>query len=188
MDIFSALRTKVDQDLRDPFDDDIANAATAAAELTKQKLTVTKDVVSLLKDVLALRNSPNDDPLATGGRQRIPDMKQELPVLQTDAELDMLNFGTRFEPDFRELRTRLPSEDVDEETDEGFGWPTKYFAYPAQCDAKIRSEKLSVTREVLTFLQNAVKDEYTAEDGEQLMAKELAGNRVSCSSIVRYRN
>ncbi|KAF2631054.1 hypothetical protein BU25DRAFT_481521 [Macroventuria anomochaeta] len=183
VDICLSLKDAIDQDLRDPFGDDLTNAVTAAHELTKQKLAVTKDVALLLKSVLGLREPPTGDPLATDGQQRVRDMKHELPVLQTDAELDMLNFGTRVEPDLRDLRTRLPSEDLDEENDEGFGWPAKYFAYPAQCDAKIKSEKLAVTRDVLTFLQSAVWDDFTPEDDEKVMREELETRRVGAFQL-----
>ena len=178
VDICLSLKDIVDQNSCDPFDDDLTNAVTAAHELTKQRLAVTKDVASLLKSVLGLREPPAADPLATDVQQRIRDMKQELPILQTDAELDMLRFGTRVEPDFRDLRTQLPSEDLDEENDEGFGWPTKYSAYPAQCDAKIRSEKLVVTRDVLTVLQSAMTDDFTPEDDEKIMTEALESRRV----------
>lgn len=178
VDICLSLQETFTQDLCDPFHDDLTNAANAAAELTKQRLTITKDVALLLKSVLALREPLPDDPLETDRRQCILDMKQELPVMQTDAELDMLSFGTRFEPDFKDLRTRLPSEDLDEENDEGFGWPAKYFAYPAQWDAKIKGEKLAVTRGDLTFLHSAVRDDFTPEDHELILKEELEGRRV----------
>jgi hypothetical protein len=174
-----SLKDAIDQDLRDLFEDELTNAATAAAELTNQRLTVTKDVALLLKSVLTLREPLTDDVFVTDGRQCILDMKQELPVLRTDAELDMLHFGTRVEPDFRDLGARLPSEDLDEENDEGFEWPAKYFAYPAQCDAKIKSEKLGVTRDVLTLLQSVVKDDFTPEDDEKIKAEMLESKRVS---------
>ncbi|UPX18898.1 uncharacterized protein EKO05_0009181 [Ascochyta rabiei] len=169
-DICLSLNATLDQDPYDPFEDDLANAVTAAVALTKQRLAVTKDVALLLKSVLSPPEPPVYDLLATDGRQRILDLKQELPILQTDAELDMLSFGTRVEPDFKELRTRLPSEDLDDENDEGFGWPARYFAYPAQCDAKIKSEKLAITRDVLSFLQSAVRDDFTPDDHARIMA------------------
>ena len=181
VDLQLSLKHTIDRDLRDPFGDDPTNAATAAVELTKQRLTITKDVALLLKSVLTLREPLTDDLLATEGLQRILDLKQELPVLQTDAELDLLNFGTRVEPDFKDLRTRLPSEDLNEENDEGFGWPAKYFAYPAQIDAKLKSEKLGVTRDDLTFLQSAVKDDFLPDDEEKIKKEALESRRVgSC--------
>ena len=181
VDLQLSRKHTIDRDLRDPFGDDLTNAATAAIELTKQRLTITKDVALLLKSVLTLREPLTDDLLATEGLQRIRDLKQELPVLQTDAELDLLNFGTRVEPDFKDLRTRLPSEDLNEENDEGFGWPAKYFAYPAQIDAKLKSEKLGVTRDDLTFLQSAVKDDFLPDDEEKIKKEALESRRVgSC--------
>ncbi|KAJ4353034.1 hypothetical protein N0V95_003752 [Ascochyta clinopodiicola] len=145
-DVCLLLKATLDQDYQDPFSDDLTNAVTAAGELMKQRLTVTRDVALLLKSVLTPQEPQAYDLLATDGRQRILDLKQELPILQTDAELDMLSFGKIFEPDFRELKERLPSEDLDDEKDEGFGWPAKYFEYPAQCDANVKSEKLAVTK------------------------------------------
>ncbi|KAF9694344.1 hypothetical protein EKO04_007446 [Ascochyta lentis] len=176
-DLCLALSATLDQNTRDPFDDDLTNAVAAAIELTKQRLTVTKDVALFLKTVLTPPKPQADDLLAIDGRQSILDLKQELPILQTDAELDMLSFGTRVEPDFRELRKRLPSEDLNDENDEGFGWPVKYFAYPAQCDSKIKSEKLAITRDVLKFLQDAVRDDFTAEDHEKIVAEGLDTGR-----------
>lgn len=187
IDVCLSLKDTIDQDLRDPFDDDLTNAVTAANELIKERLRVSRDVASLLKSVLTMREPLADDPMVTDGRQWILDMKQELPVLQTDAELDMLNFGTRIEPDYGDLRTRLPSEHLDEENDEGLTWPTKYFAYPAQCDARIRNEKLAVTRDALILLQNAVRDDFTPEDDERMMKEEREFRRVGSFIAVDVR-
>lgn len=184
VDIFVSLKDNNDQDPRDPFEDDFSNAATTVHELMKERLALNKEAAFLLKSVLTLREPPPDDTLATDGRQT-RDLKQELPVLETDAELDMLHFGTRVEPDFKDLRTRLPSEDLDEENDEGFEWPAKYCKYPAQCDAKIKNEKLAMTRDALMFLQNAVKDDFSLQDEERLMAEELERRSVGARPVSR---
>ena len=176
---FLSLKGTIDHDLRDPFDDDLTNAvATATKIVTKQRLAVTKDVALLLKSILTPREIPIEDPLAIDQRQCILNMKQELPVLQTDAELDLLDFGTRVEPDLRDLRTRLPSEDLDNENDEGFEWPAKYFSYPAQCDAMIKDETFAVTRDVLTVLQRAVRDDFASEYHGKIMAEGLEDKKV----------
>ncbi|KAF3042837.1 hypothetical protein E8E11_005366 [Didymella keratinophila] len=171
-DICLELKDALDQNPRDPFEQDCTNATTAAQELTKERLALNKEAAFLLKTVLTLQEPPRDDPLTADARQT-RDLKQELPVLQTDAELDLLHFGTRVEPDFRDLRTQIPSEDLDDENDEGFGWPAKYSAYPAQCDVKVKNEKLAMTRDALAFLHNAVKDDYSAQDEEVLMAEKI---------------
>jgi hypothetical protein len=177
LDVCLSLKETLDQDPCDFFEDECTNTmtaaqTTAAQELTKERLALNKEAAFLLKTVLALRGPPRDDPLIVDVRQTRA-LKQELPVLQTDAELDLLHFGTRVEPDFRDLRTRLPSEDLDDENDQGFGWPAKYSTYPAQCDAKVKSERLAMTRDALAFLQNAVKDDYSAQDEEKIMVEEM---------------
>jgi hypothetical protein len=179
-DLGISFKNTFDQDPRDPFDDDLANAATAAAvQLTKQRLSVTRDVALLLKEVMSLRDAvPDGDAGEDDDRRRVLELKMEMPVLSTDAEIDMLGFGRREELDVRDLRTRLPSEDVDEENDEGFGWPVEYFAYPAQYDRKIKGEKLAVTKGDLSLLQGAVRDEYTIEDYRVIMEEDLKRRRV----------
>lgn len=172
-----SLNYTVDQNPRDSFEDDFTNATTAAQELAKDRLALNKEAAFLLRTVVTLREPPRDDPLTADARQT-RDLKLDLPVLQTDAELDLLHFGTRIEPNFKSLRTRLPSEDLDEENDEGFGLPTKYSAFPAQCDAKVKSEKLVMTRDALAFLQNAVKDDFSHQDEEVLMVEEMVRKRV----------
>lgn len=176
---FLSLKSAIDHDPRDLFDNDLTNAVAAATKIvTKQRLTVTKDVALLLKSILTPWEPPKDDTLISDERQRILNMKQELPVLQTDAELDQLDFGTRVEPNLRDLRTRLPSEDLDNENDEGFEWPAKYFAYPARCDAMIKDEKFAVTKDVLTVLQRAVRDEFMPEYHEQIISEGLEDKKV----------
>lgn len=172
LDICLSLKNTLDQDPWDSFDDECTNATNAAQELTKERLTLNKEAALLLKTILTLQEPPQDDPLTADARQT-RELKQELPVLQTDAELDLLHFGTRVELDFRDIRRRLPSEDLDDENDEGFAWPAKYHAYPAQCDAKLKNEKLAMTRDALSFLQNAVEDDYSIQDEEQVMAEEM---------------
>lgn len=173
-------RGQFDRDPQDDFDQDVTNAARA---LTRQRLALNKEAVFLLKSVLTLQQRPDDNVLATDGRQ-IRILKLELPVLQTDNELDMLHFGTRVEPDLRDLRTRIPSEDVDEDNDEGFSWPVKYAMYPAQCDAKLKSEKLAITRDALAFLQNAAKAESPTQDEARIVAEEIQYSRVGARLVL----
>jgi hypothetical protein len=172
IEICLSLKDTVDLGLQDPFEHDLANAARATCELTNERLSLNKEAALILRSILTLRDRPDDDLLTADARQT-RDLKQELPILQTDAELDMLQFGRKIEPDLRVVKARLPSEDLDEENDEGFGWPTKYATYPAQCDARIRSERLGITKDALTFLQNAVTDHFSAQDEEELMAEEM---------------
>lgn len=131
-------------------------------ELTRERLTVNKDTAVLLQTIHSLQAAPPEDPSATHRREWIRGLKQELPVLATDPELDLLRFGNVALPDLGNLR--IPSEATNQENDEGFEWPSKYLAYPAQCDKRIKAEKLAVTREVLLHLQEAIRDEWVPGD------------------------
>ena len=179
LDLRTALECIDDRDIHDHFDDDLTNAATAAEELTKQKLGLNREGALILKSALALQGPLDHDPLDVfESQQWIRDMKQELPILHTDSELDMLDFGSKVEHDFKDIQQSLPSEILDEEKDEGLGWPAKYLSYPLQYDAMIRNERLAVTREAMTFLQDALIDDHTPEDSAILMAEALESREV----------
>src|SRR5690242_6789183 len=185
VDICLSLNHTVDQDLRDPFDDDLTIAVAAANELLKKRvaLSVNKETANILRTFRSVDEPLTSHFLAAEGLQRIRELKQELPVLRTDAELDMLAFGTKFEPDFKDLYMRLPSEELDEERDEGFGWPARYAAYPAQCDAKVKSERLTVTKEAMQLLQSVMRDDCSSEDYEKIRADSLERRRVGACII-----
>lgn len=181
-DVARALGGVFDWDLRGAFEDDFVRAGAAARGLARERLGLGREAAVLLKSVLALRGPLGEDALAADAR-RTRGLKQELPILRTDVGLDMLGFGRRVVPDFADLRTRLPSEDVDEENDEGWAWPARYYAYPARCDAEIGRERLAVTKGALRFLQDAVADDFTPRDGEELMAREMERRSVGALAL-----
>jgi hypothetical protein len=152
-----------DRDLCDLSYESITNTPNA---LTRERLAVSKDAALLLKTVHELQQALADEILVVNRRQRILDLKQELPVLSTDNELDMLNFGSVAIPSFNDLK--IPFEIVSEDSDEGFEWPTRYLKYPSQCEAQIKSERLTVTRDVLFHLQDTIRDSYTSEDYQKI--------------------
>lgn len=186
VDICLSLRDSLDLDLWDPLDDDLANAVTAADELVKRRipLAVSKETAYILRSLRAVDTPLTSRRLAEDGLQRIRELKQELPVLETDVDLDMLAFGTKSEFSLGDLKNRLTSEDLDEENDEGFGWPAKYFDYPAQCDARIKSEKLAVTKEALKILESVMCDQFTPEDNAKFMAEALEMRRVGACVVL----
>lgn len=159
----------IDRDLQDPSDDLITNAVCV---LTRERLAVNKEAALLLKATFLLQGPPVNEILKIDRREWMLSLKQELPVLSSSHELDLLHFGTGTMPDFRNLR--IPYEITNEESDEGLQWPTKYLAYPAQCDALAQVERMAVTKDALIFLQNAIRDEYTPEDSDKIKEAALA--------------
>ncbi|KAI4672627.1 uncharacterized protein J4E78_001128 [Alternaria triticimaculans] len=164
----SPLDDEIDRHLHEPSD---ATIDTAVSGLVKEKLTVNKDTAWLLKAAHALQDELPSDLTVTNSRTWRRDLRQELPVLRSDHELDLLNFGGTVVPDFKNLQ--IPSEIMVEENDEGFGWPARYLDYPAQCDAQVKVEKLAISREVLVYLQDTIRDAYVPEDGQRLEAESL---------------
>jgi hypothetical protein len=155
------------------FDEDICSLSTssitdATFALLKERLAVSREAALLLKTVHTLQEAPVIDHLQTGRRKWLLDLKQELPVLQSDHDVDLLSFGSVAPPDFK--NTKIPSELVIEQNDEGFEWPTTYLAYPARCNAHVKAEKLAVSRNVLLYLQETIRYEYMPEDDEMSTA------------------
>ncbi|KAH8728755.1 hypothetical protein GQ44DRAFT_724202 [Phaeosphaeriaceae sp. PMI808] len=143
-----------------------ASITNSVNALVKERLAVSKDAALLLKEVYMLQEAPSDE-VSTADQWRWSlGLKQELPVLQTDNELDLLIFGSAAVPDLR--NSKIPFEVVRDESDEGFAWPAKYLAYPAKCDEQVKTEKLAVSRDVLVYLQEVVRDTYILGDSEKI--------------------
>ncbi|KAL8905729.1 MAG: hypothetical protein Q9207_002443 [Kuettlingeria erythrocarpa] len=98
------------------------------------------------------------DPLP---RYRIRDNKHELPLLRTDHEVDMINFAHYIVPNLAD--EFFPFEKVNDEEDEGFGWPSKYLGLPEAAFQRAQNEKLEVPKDVFAYL-GAVLDTRTYEE------------------------
>jgi hypothetical protein len=163
----------IDWDLRDLSNESITNSVNA---LIKERLTLSRDAMLLLKSMHNPEEVPPIEILTKDRHRWMLDLKQELPILQTDTELDLLSFGDASMPDLRHVN--IPSEVIHKDSDEGFEWPAKYLAYPAQCEAQIKAEKLAVSRDVLMHLQDAIHDSFTSQD-----LAEIENESIRCRSV-----
>jgi hypothetical protein len=166
--------TEINKPSTEVFERDFQNATDASITnainvLIRERLTINRDAALFLKATHSLHEPPATDVSTMDRREWILGLKQELPLLKSDYELDQLNFGNAAMPSFRDLR--IPLEIVIEQNDEGLEWPEKYFALPAQCDAQVKAEKLAISREVLVHLQHAIRDEYVPENSESIKAE-----------------
>lgn len=169
---------------RDDFDQDLWDLSPASItntmnSLTKERLSVNRDAALLLKIVHNFREPPPEELLSPSSRRSARGLKQELPVLRTDNELDMLYFGCVDMPDLTKLK--IPFEVVNQANDEGFEWPAKYLTYPARCVAQINAEKLAMPRDVLLYLQDAIRDSHAQGDFEKLKEECLSYRPVRAS-------
>ncbi|KAF2188133.1 hypothetical protein K469DRAFT_566946 [Zopfia rhizophila CBS 207.26] len=167
-----------------PFTDDIESdledltghlCPNSPTELMKERLTMTKDAALLLRSIHSMQEPFDQGAQLTTDRLRTRRLKQEVPLLRSDNELDLQLFGSISIPDFKGLK--IPFETASTEKDEGFEWPSKYHQYPKRYEAQTKAEKLAVAKEVLQFLQHAVKDSYTQEDSESVKTDSLQYSR-----------
>lgn len=173
----NAVVAPSDHDLNKAFDDFPDTPLTNPADgLVRERLTVCKDAASLLKDIFTLQAMPEHDVCLHGSWKRTSHLKLEAPLLFPDNETDLQEFGSISVPSFRDVR--LPLEIVDDEKDEGLGWPSTYLEYPKMYDAKCQSEKLRVSKDVLVYLQNAIRDDWSRLDVENLKCGEELRKRV----------
>lgn len=156
----------------------------SASELTKERLTLNKEAAFLLKTVhLVQQQAPNDVQLPSDHWRRAAKLKQEVPILRSDPGLDLVKFGNTDIPSL--TNSKIPFEIINVENDEGFEWPIKYYAYPAQYDDQAKSEKLKIPRKHIIFLQDAVKDHHTPEDSEGIKEYSLNYTRVCMDTAHR---
>lgn len=163
-----------DEKFCDQFDSSISNAVSA---LIRERLAVNREAALLLKAVYSLRESYSVNGLERDRRNWILGLKQELPLLQSDHDLDLLSFGSVASPNFHDLI--LPCGTVAEEHDEGLEWPHKYLKYPTQCDARLKAEKLSISKNSLLYLQEVIRNVHVPEDSDALRDKSLMTRPVT---------
>ena len=147
------------------------------SKLTKERLAVSKEAALLLRAVHELQQQP--DPLQDPSLQlhrRSKLLKVEVPILRTDHELDVQAFGNISIPDFS--KQKIPLENVDNEKDEGLEFPSSYDQYPVKVNRDLESEKISIPREGLLFLSNAIRDTWTREDSERVISESGQYQRV----------
>jgi hypothetical protein len=172
------------QDLEDLSNASVTNSVNA---LTRERLAMSRDAALLLKSLQEWQEAPPADSITADRYRWVYGLKQELPILQTDNELDLLNFGDATMPDLSHVN--IPFEVVHEDRDEGFEWPAKYLTYQAQCEEQINAERLIVSRDVLLQLQDAVRDSFTSQDLVQIESESLpyrsVGETLTPSDIAK---
>ena len=88
-------------------------------------------------------------------------LKQELPLLRTDHEEDLRQFVKPFDPSLAD--EHLPLEGLDDELDEGLGWPSSCFGVSKRIEQECWAEKLVVSRKVLPYLDEIMGIQPTEE-------------------------
>jgi hypothetical protein len=105
-------------------------------------------------------------------------LKMEPPLLRTDPDCDFRAFAQFEQLDIRDGYGRLPAEPVDDERDDSLAWPSYLLNLRKKLWDECEKEKISLVKEDLLYLQHTLKDHWTTQDNEELIAKESAYIRV----------
>lgn len=121
-----------------------------------EKLAFSKDALLLLES--ATKTPQEVETIShhfVFDTHRIRSMKQELPEIRTDHELDMMDFRRSFMPDLE--NNYMPLILIDEEADEGLTWPSRHKALPTEFTKRSESESLAVTSDALVYLRDSLQ-------------------------------
>ena len=147
-------------------------------KVPEERLAIDAGAASLLSSIAESAKHPpshSDQDLGID-RHRVRGMKQELPLLRSVHELDVLRFAAPIIPDLK--NEFLPFETVDIEEDEAFEWPSSYHALPDEATKKLESEKLEVSKDDLQFLQHTLKSQFESVEHEAFEVDDLPYKRV----------
>ena len=142
----------------------------------KERINIDRDAAVHLRWITSLQEPPpRNEPfqLERGNKLRL---KFERPLLRTDHELDMRGFSL---PQSYNILSKhcIEPEQVDDEADQSFAWPSSHNDVPVRQDVELETEKISVTRDVLLHLQSNIKDAFTDEDEESIVVSAFPDRR-----------
>ena len=139
-------------------DSDLPDPLGGSGSLPPERLTINREAFAFLSNVCKEPPMPPSFVIGDSSRSRyyqLRDAKVEMPLLSTDHDLDMQDFHRRHLPDLSNIN--LPFVETDDEQDEGINFPATSHGLASNFANKIGSEKLSVSKEALEYLQNAIK-------------------------------
>ncbi|KAF2649237.1 hypothetical protein K491DRAFT_735318 [Lophiostoma macrostomum CBS 122681] len=170
-----------DQELEADLDDLMHISITDPdSKLTKERLAVNKDAALLLKAIHSLQQQHDVVGSTIPPRTRSSLLKQEVPLLRSDHELDVHAFGDTKIPSLNTVK--IPLETIDNENDEGLEWPSSYQKFTSLCDRELKHEKISIPKDVLVYLQDAVRNTWSRQDSEDVIAAGLGYQRAKSTN------
>lgn len=149
-------------DLEDPPG---ASVMTFAPAPSGDTIQCTREVALFLAEAMRRPKTPPWEELVPKYRKPF-EPKLELPLLMTDHDEDMRNFGVKEDPD--DTICNLLFADIDERRDEGLTWPSWYEEYPRKCMDIIRQEKLDIPKDAWVYLHKTIRMNATDEDADTL--------------------
>ncbi|KAF2428286.1 hypothetical protein EJ08DRAFT_592225 [Tothia fuscella] len=143
---------KISDDLQDP--EGAFRLEASVLDLPAERMEIDKATALFLQSALA----PPDDPFleyAPDFKSRVSSLRNELPLLATDNELDVLHFGSRPTPNYQAMH--LIPEVLDTENDESLEWPRRFLDLPTKYQKEIENEKLAIGVDATDFLVAVIR-------------------------------
>lgn len=173
------LQTAVQDDLTD--DSELHQFDFGSELKVEDRVAISKEGAKLLSSIAQEETAEAIDALVLPmlqTRSIVTRAKLEIPLLKTDHEADCKLFAIRSDFEIKLCDIKLPLEMVNEENNEGLVWPSRFSSLGAEFLDKLKNEKISVSKDDLLHLQNALKHPWTEEDDKNLWNNEQKYKRV----------
>ena len=119
-----------------------------------ERLVAVKAASVLLAALNPKQYESNTESFGPIPAHRIQNLKLEPPLLRSDHDMDMLSFVRRIDPNL--AQEFIPPEVVDDELDEGLGWPSSCLGLPDTYFQKAQDEKLQASKHVFAYIRDAL--------------------------------
>jgi hypothetical protein len=177
-DHLNALQSDLDDNILD--DSHLTQLDFGPAPRVKERLSLSQEAAKLLQDISRDETNSMVESLVLSSLdvQRTKALHIELPLLRSDHNSDCKRFALwdGFEVKLHDIK--LPLEKIEESDGEGLSFPRRYLDLGSKTIEDLKSEKLSVSRDAMSFLQDAIKARWTREDEEMFWAKEQKYRKV----------
>lgn len=150
----------------------------------EERATLSKEAAILLHFASCEEDAEHVESLTRSlldSREFFKKMRIELPLLNSDHAIDCRCFGSREGFEMTTKDVRFPLEIVDEEEGEGLSFPSRWENRDSELMETLKKERLAIGKDMMIYLQDALKVTWTEEDDKALWAQEQTYKRVSPS-------
>ncbi|KAI1177617.1 hypothetical protein F4777DRAFT_541748 [Nemania sp. FL0916] len=157
----------------------------------REQLSITKESIDILskalqRDNATLISGQYEIPLAQyERRQRLSKLKLELPALPTDPDFDCHELAKIVREQYlpRTSPGMFPSERLNENNDEGLGFPDVASQYDQKIDCIARQEKLDVPKAAIYSLASALQGESSDREISRELVQEIMPRRIFANDL-----
>jgi hypothetical protein len=150
--------------------------------LHPERLEILKETRTLIQSVLIPHFNPFLEALPVRASYS-KSFRLEVPLLTTDNELDVRNFGQLAVPNFK--NETFAHENINIENDEGLEWPNIALDLPQKYQHKIESEKLEMDVSATEYLLSVVRATPVEEGIYDMFETEKKRSKVRGTSVIQ---